>query len=109
MIEAERTVGDAETTLDRHWYISSREQTAKYFLGAKRAHWGVENGLHWVLDVAFREDECRVRKGDGAENLSVLRRMALNLLKQEKTHKGGIEAKRCRSGWDESYMETVLS
>ena len=69
----------------------------------------MENGLHWVLDVAFREDECRAREGDGAENLSVLRRMALNLLKREKTHKGGIETKRCRAGWDEGHMETVLA
>ena len=109
VIEAERTVADKPTTLDRHWFISSRAETAEYFLTAKRQHWQIENGLHWVLDVAFREDECRVRKGDGAENLSVLRRMALNLIKQEKTHKGGMEAKRCRAGWDDRYMETVLS
>ena len=109
VIESERTVGDGERTLDRHWYISSRTGSAEFFLSARREHWSVENGLHWVLDVAFREDECRVREGDGAENLSVLRRMALNLLKREKTHKGGIEAKRCRAGWDEGYMETVLA
>ena len=108
VIESERTIAK-ETTMDRHWYISSREETAEYFLAAKRAHWKVENGLHWVLDVAFREDESRVRQGDGAENLSVLRRMALNLLKQEKTEKGGLEAKRCRVGWDEKYMETVIA
>ena len=109
VIESDRTVVGGETTMDRHWYISSRAESAEYFLSARRQHWSVENGLHWVLDVAFREDESRVREGDGAENLSVLRRMALNLLKREKTHKGGIEAKRCRAGWDEGYMETVLS
>ena len=109
VIESERTLGEGPTTLDRHWFISSRKGTAAYFLAAKRAHWQVENGLHWVLDVAFREDESRVRKGDGAENMSVLRRMALNLLKREKTDKGGVEAKRCRAGWDEQYMHTVLA
>lgn len=108
IIESERTLGVDERTVDVHWYISSRAGSAEEFLPARRRHWSVENGLHWVLDVAFREDECRVRKGDGAENLSVLRRIALNLLKREKTHKGGIEAKRCRAGWDERYMETVL-
>ena len=109
VIESERTLGEGPTTLDRHWFISSRQGTAESFLGAKRAHWQVENGLHWVLDVAFREDESRVRKGDGAQNLSVLRRMALNLLKRETTDKGGVEAKRCRAGWDEQYMHTVLA
>ena len=108
VIESERTLA-GETTLYRHWYISSLEETAENFLSAKRAHWQVENGLHWVLDVAFREDESRVRKGEGAENLSVLRRMALNLLKREKTEKGGVEAKRNRSGWDDKYMEKVIA
>ena len=108
VIESERTLS-GETTFDRHWFISSFEGTAEKFLAAKRSHWQVENGLHWVLDVAFREDESRVRKGEGAENLSVLRRMALNLLKQEKSEKGGIEAKRCRAGWDERYMERVIA
>ena len=109
VIESERTVVGGRTTTDQHRYISSRAAPAEFFLSARREHWSVENGLHWVLDVAFREDESRVREGDGAENLSVLRRMALNLLKREKTHKGGIEAKRCRAGWDEGYMETVLA
>lgn len=109
VIESERTVGYAETTLDRHWYISSRKGSAEFFLAARREHWSVENGLHWVLDVAFREDECRAREGDGAESLSVPRRMALNLLKREKTHQVGIGAKRCRAGWDEGYLETVLA
>ena len=109
VIESVRTVVGGRTTTDQHRYISSRAASAECFLSARREHWSVENGLHWVPDVAFREDEGRVREGDGAENLSVLRRMALNLLKREKTHKGGIEAKRCRAGWDEGYMETVLA
>ncbi len=109
MIESERTQAGKSTTLDRQWFISSRAESAVYFLKARRTHWQIENGLHWILDVAFREDESRVRKDDGAENLSIVRRMAVNLLKQDKTEKGGIEAKRCRAGWDEDYMQTVLA
>jgi len=70
-----------------------------------RGYWGIENSVHWVLDVAFREDESR---GNGAENFSTLRRMALNMLKQETTSKGGTAAKRKRAGWDEEYLLTVL-
>ena len=73
-----------------------------------RAHWGVENGLDWVPDIAFREDDSRVRKGHGPELLAILRHMALNLLKQERTAKGGIKAKRLRAGWDDQYLLTVL-
>ncbi len=108
VIESHRTVGD-QTTIEHRLYISSSRQSAAYFLKATREHWQVENNLHWVLDVAFREDECRLRKGDGAENFSVLRRIALNLLKKEKTEKTGIENKRCRAGWDQGYLERVLS
>ncbi len=108
IIESERTNGE-ETTIAHRMYISSVKQSAKYFLNATRDHWHIENKLHWVLDVAFREDESRLRKGDGAENFSVLRRIALNLLKKEKTDKTGIESKRLRAGWDDNYLKTVLS
>ena len=109
VIESDRQVKGKRSTQDRQYFISSRAESAEYFLGARRAHWQIENGLHWILDVAFREDESRVRKGDGAENVSVLRRMAVNLLKGEKTEKGGVEAKRSRAGWDDDYMKTVLA
>jgi predicted transposase YbfD/YdcC len=108
VLESHRTVG-TETTIEYRFYITSCTQTAAYFLKASRDHWHVENKLHWVLDVAFREDESRIRKGDGAENFSILRRIALNLLKQEKTEKTGIENKRSRAGWDQDYLETVLA
>jgi len=107
-IESERTVA-GKSTLERRVYISSKKRSAKYFLKATRDHWHIENKLHWVLDVSFREDESRLRKGDGAENFTVIRRIALNLLKKEKTEKAGVETKRLRAGWDDQYLMKVLS
>jgi len=74
-----------------------------------RGHWGIENGLHWVLDMAFREDESRVRVGHGAANLVVLRHMVVNLLRREQTAKVGIKAKRLKAGWDEQYLLNILA
>lgn len=93
----------------RRYYISSLRADAKAMLESVRSHWGIENSPHWVLDRAFREDDSRVRKGNGAENLSILRRMAVNLLKQDKSLKVGVEAKRKRAGWDEAFLLKVLS
>lgn len=107
MVRSERRVGET-VTVETRYYISSLAGTAEQFLGAVRGHWGVENGLHWTLDVAFREDESRLRKGDGAQNFAVLRHIALNLLKQEKIAKVGIKAKRLKAGWDEAYLLKVL-
>ena len=76
---------------------------------AVREHWGIENGLHWVLDVAFRENECRVRVGHAAENFVVVRHLALHLLKGERTAKIGVGAKRLKAGWDAQYLRTVLA
>lgn len=73
-----------------------------------RGHWGIENRLHWQLDVTFQEDQCRVRKGHADVNLSILRRTALSLLKNELTLKVGIKNKRLTAAWDESYLEKVL-
>lgn len=107
-VESERTK-DKKTTVERRYFISSLDgRDAKAMAGAIRGHWGIENGLHWSLDVSFREDDCRVHKGHGAENLSRLRRMALNLLKQNKSVKVGIKAKRLKAGWDEEYLLKVL-
>ena len=108
VIESQRRVGD-QATIEYRLYISSKKQSAAYFLQSTREHWHVENKLHWVLDVTFREDRSRICKGDGAENLTILRRIALNLLKKEKTEKTGIENKRARAGWDQLYLEIVLS
>ena len=78
-------------------------------LSVVRGHCGIENSVHWTLDVAFEEDDCRVRVGNAAENFSALRRMALNMLKRGPMSKGGVAAKRKRAGWDEDYLLTVLN
>lgn len=107
-VETERTVGD-KTTLERRYYISSDAKlTAKSALATTRSHWGIENQLHWVLDVAFREDDCRVRAGNAGENFAVVRHLALNLLKAVKTIKVGIKVKRMRAGWDDAFLFQVL-
>ena len=108
MLEATRQLG-AHTTVDRRYYISSLVLSAKQALAIVRAHWGIENAVHWVLDVAFREDDCRVRSDFAPQNLAVIRHLALNLLKQEKTAKVGIKAKRLKAGWSTAYLRKVLS
>lgn len=108
MVQCERRTG-AERTTKRRFYITSLESDAEAALKAVRTHWHIENRLHWTLDIAFREDDCRVRKGNGAHNFAILRRMALNLLRQETTAKCGIAAKRKKAGWDHDYLLKVLT
>ncbi|MGF1488698.1 MAG: ISAs1 family transposase, partial [Prochloraceae cyanobacterium] len=80
----------------------------KLIARAIRKHWCVENQLHWVLDVSFNEDDCRIRKDNSPENLAIIRHIALNLLKQEKTEKTGVKNKRKKAGWKDSYLLKVL-
>jgi len=108
MLESERTVGN-ETSIERRFYICSRDATAESLYNASRSHWGIENSLHWVLDMAFREDECRIRKGSGAENLARLRHICLNILKQDKTTKMGIKGRRLKAGWSNDYLLQLLN
>jgi predicted transposase YbfD/YdcC len=108
MVKAERRIGD-KTSCEVRYYISSLPGQAEPVLEAVRSHWGIENQVHWILDVAFREDESRIRKGNGAQNFAIIRHIALNLLKHENTAKCGIKAKRLKAGWDENYLLKVLA
>jgi predicted transposase YbfD/YdcC len=102
-------ITDKRTTVRNRYYISSLPSKAKHLLNVARRHWSIENELHWVLDVALREDRSRIRKENAPENFSVLRHLAISLLKQEKTAKGGIHAKQLQAAWNEDYLLKVLS
>ncbi len=108
LVEVERSVGD-KTSVEQRYYISScTELPAAKALETTRSHWGIENRLHWVLDVAFREDESRIRAGHAAENFAVLRHVALNLLKDVQGTKVGVKIRRLRAGWDNAFLLQVL-
>ncbi|MBP7356098.1 MAG: ISAs1 family transposase [Longilinea sp.] len=107
-IRRERRLAD-RTQVEMQYYITSLAPNADRLLQAIRDHWGIENSVHWVLDVAFNEDRSRVRKDHAPENLAVIRRIALNLLRKERSAKGGLQAKRLQCGWDENYFFKVLS
>jgi predicted transposase YbfD/YdcC len=107
MVESERIV-NGKIEQEIRYYISSREPDAKAFGERVRGHWSIENSLHWVLDVVMREDEARIRKGHAAETMAIVRHIAINLLKKEKTLKVGIQAKRLRAACDNEYLDKVL-
>lgn len=106
MVEAQREV-EGVVSSERRYFVCSTS-TVKEFAQAARGHWSIENGLHWVLDMAFREDMHRTRKDHSAENFSVLRHIALNLLKAETSVRVGIKGKRLKCGWDHDYLLKVL-
>ena len=106
VVVRDRTVGE-QNSCEKHYYISSRKLRAKRFLEVIRGHWGIENSLHWVLDVAFDEDQSRVRKDHGPENVALVRRLALSMLKAEGS-KGSIRGKRLIAGWNNDFMEKLL-
>ena len=122
MVESVRTA-DGKTTVETRYYISSLPNNAQLLGQSIRSHWGIENPLHWggvsageaspaeppLLDVAFREDNCRIRKDNAPENFAILRHIALNLLNQEKTLKTGIKNKRLKAGWNNEYLAKVLA
>jgi len=108
MIEAERTVA-GKTSTERRCFITSRKSlSAKAALQAARNHWGIENELHWVLDVLFHEDDSRVRAGYAAENFAVMRHLSLNLLKSLKDTKLSVKLRRMSAAWDERFLLKVL-
>lgn len=106
-IQSERTLNNKSSSETRY-YISSLSSNAEKLLSVIRSHWNIENKLHHVLDVTFMEDQCRVRNGHAGENLAVMRRLALNLLKAERTSKRSINGKRLKSGWDNGYLSKVI-
>jgi predicted transposase YbfD/YdcC len=107
MVESTREIGD-QTTRETRYFISSLPCDAKRFAEAARDHWGVENGLHWCLDISFREDDSRVRNGHAPENLAIIRRFALSLIKNDPQRKIGVKASRKRAGWSNSYLLHLL-
>ena len=109
LVEAERRLPGKEPTIERRYYLLSLDGGVERFAQGVRSHWGIENQLHWVLDVAFNEDASRVRKDHAPENLAVIRHVALNLLRQDSSAKGGIKAKRLKAGWDNDYLLRILA
>ncbi len=107
-VESQRTI-DGQTSAEVRYYISSLAPDAERLASSIRTHWSVENPLHWVLDVAFQEDDCRIRTDHAPENFTLLRHLALSALNQEKTAKLGIKNKRLRAGWDDDYLLKVLT
>jgi predicted transposase YbfD/YdcC len=108
MVEAIREVIGGVKTVERRYFISSLEANAEEALRAVRGHWAIENELHWCLDIGFREDASRTREANAVENLATIRHLGLNLLKQEKSSKRGIQGKRKKAGWDEDYLMKIL-
>lgn len=107
MVEYIRKV-NGKTKVETRYYISSLTDNAKLLGESVRSHWGIENSLHWVLDVALREDDCRIRKDNAPQNFAVLRHIAVNAVGKEKSQKLGIKNKQVCAGWDNEYLEKIL-
>jgi predicted transposase YbfD/YdcC len=108
MVQRQRHIND-KTSTETSYYISSIEMNAEKIARAIRGHWHIENSLHWVLDVSFDEDRCRVRKNHAPANMATLRHIVLNLIKQEKSFKGSVKTKRLKAAWENSYLLKILT
>lgn len=109
MVQATREVDGGKTSIERRHYLSSLPPDAEHIGRCIRGHWGIENRLHYVLDVSFAEDQARQRRGHSAENFARLRRIALNLLRRDSTRKRGIKGKRLNAAWDHDYLIKLLT
>ena len=109
MVVSERRVAGEEATTDVRYYIGSKPGKAKEYAGYIRGHWGIENSLHWVLDMVFDEDRSRIRKDHGQENLALLRRLAVSVLKNAKSCPGSIRTKQLQAILDDEVLHDMLS
>ena len=109
LVESERRLTGQAPTLEQRYYLLSLDGDVERFAQSVRSHWGIENQLHWVLDMAFNEDASRVRKDHAPENLALIRHVAVNLLRRDTSANVGIKAKRLKAGWDNAYLSHILS
>ena len=108
MIVSTREIIGKETTVDTRYYLSSLPADAEEIAKAARSHWGIENSLHWILDVTFHEDYARNRVGNSAENMAILRHIAINLVKKERSSKTSLRGKRLKASWSNDYLIDLL-
>jgi predicted transposase YbfD/YdcC len=107
-VESRREIGDTGH-IDTRYFLTSLPAQGVRFAQAVWQHWGIENSLHWVLDVSCNEDACRIRKEQGVQLFAALRHIAVNLVRREPRHKRGIKARRKRAGWDRDYLVQILT
>ena len=108
MVESKRTIGN-KTSTEKRFFISSMEPKARHFANAVREHWAIENSLHWVLNVSFREDDSRIRRDYSSENISVFRHIVLNALRNDKKGKKSIKAKQFKTDPEPGCTNKTLS
>ena len=109
MVESERRLPGQSASIERRYYLVSLDGDVQRFAQCVRSHWGIENQVHWVLDMAFNEDASRIRKDHALANLAIIRHIALNWLRQDSSAKVGIKAKRLKARWDNDYLSRILS
>lgn len=100
---------DGKTSIETSYYISSLDRDAQKIARAIRGHWHIENSLHWILDMTFDEDRCRIRKDNAPENMATLRHIVLNMIKQERSFNGSIQRKRLKAAWENDYLLKILN